>query len=126
MPGWIALAGKQLWRDGEITQLGQAATDVLDMFMHAEDFLHHQYRRQRLFPSGCRPIGWNLAAWDRDLDLARNQPLVICRDGGRGWPSACSRGESCRQRRHQKRPAPHLKWLRNLDDRWEGFLHLTP
>ena len=42
---------------GLVAQLGQAAADVLDVFVHAEDFLHHQDDREVVALSGLSPVG---------------------------------------------------------------------
>jgi hypothetical protein len=42
----IALAEVELWRDSQIALLRQAAANVADMFMHAENFLNHDNDRQ--------------------------------------------------------------------------------
>jgi len=37
----VALARVQFRRDGEVPRLGEAAADVLDVFVDAKDFLNH-------------------------------------------------------------------------------------
>ena len=46
----IPLAGVQFGRDGQITQLGQPPAHILDVFVHAKDFLHDKHDRQSRFP----------------------------------------------------------------------------
>ena len=50
------------------------------MLVDAEDLLHDQDDRERSALVGQRPVRGNLAVADRDLHLARLEPLGIGRD----------------------------------------------
>ncbi|MNP50309.1 hypothetical protein D3C76_1445680 [compost metagenome] len=57
----IALAEIEFWSDGQITLLRQAAAQILNMFMHAKDFLHHQHNWERPLVMGrFGDIGWQI------------------------------------------------------------------
>ncbi len=67
----IALASVQLRRDRQVTGLRQSPAEVLDVFMHAEDFLHDEDRRQVLPAGGRARYAGDLAVLHLDLHLAR-------------------------------------------------------
>ncbi len=48
---WRAI---QLRRDGQVAELGEAAADVLDVFVDAEDLLHDEDDRERARLSAWR------------------------------------------------------------------------
>ena len=82
----VSLARIKFRSDGQVAQLGQAAADILDMLVDAEDLLYDQDHGKRSPVVGQGPIGGNLAVADRDLHLAGHEPFGVRRDrlGGNG------------------------------------------
>ena len=79
--GRIALARVEFRRDGEVTGLGDAPADVLDVLVHAEDFLHDQHDREIAARRRHRAVGRHLAVLGRHLDLAGDQAFGGGGDG---------------------------------------------
>ena len=57
--GRIALAHVKLRCDCEVTRLGEAPAEVLDVLVHPKDFLNNEHRRERAALVRHRPIGRN-------------------------------------------------------------------
>jgi hypothetical protein len=74
---WITLARIELRRQGEIAQLGKAATHVLDVLVYAEDLLYHQRDRLQRPPGRHGPIRRQGAFALGDLHLAGDEALTI-------------------------------------------------
>ena len=51
-------------RDGVIAGMREAAAEILDVLVHAEDFLHHQHHRRVRLAGRPRAIGRDLAVAD--------------------------------------------------------------
>ncbi len=80
----VALAGIEFRGDGAVPQLGEAPANVLDVLVHAEDFLHDQHDREILARGGHRAIRGNLTVGDRDLDFTGLEAFGAGRDRLRG------------------------------------------
>ena len=80
--GDVALAGVEGRGHGEIARLGEAAADVLDVLVDAEDLLHDQHGRVRA--GALRPgiVGRHVAVAHGDLGLAHLQALCVGADRG--------------------------------------------
>ena len=76
----IPLAGVQFGRNGQIAQLGQPPTDILDVFVHAKDFLHDEHDRQGISLRGRGPVGRDCPVGDRDVHLTGRQTVQVGRD----------------------------------------------
>ena len=80
----VAFAGEQGRRHGEVPLLGKAAAEILDVFVHAEDFVDDQDRGKWPARSGHGPISGDLSIGNRDLHFADRQTVAVGRDGLRG------------------------------------------
>ncbi|MNC85119.1 hypothetical protein D3C83_06980 [compost metagenome] len=79
----VALAAVEVDCDCEVTELGEAAADVLDVLVHAEDFLNHQHQRElaAFFRHGA--VRRHRAGHGLDLHLAGGEAVGVgCDRGG--------------------------------------------
>ena len=76
----VALARVEIGRDRHVARLGEAARDVLDVLVHAEDFLHHEDDRKALPAGGPRMVGRHLPVLHGNSRFARLEPLRVGRD----------------------------------------------
>lgn len=90
----IALPYIQVRSDRKLAKLGEAADDILDMLVNAENFLHHQDDRMRTVSFGRRPVGGNVAVAGGYLDLFSLQAGGIRGDQGSLYRRSC-RGKRC-------------------------------
>ncbi len=91
----VALARVHLHRDREVAGLGEAAADVLDVLVDAEDLLDDEDDREGPSGRGHGAVGRNLGVRRLDLDLARLEPGGVGRDhrlGGDGLHGQCKAG----------------------------------
>jgi hypothetical protein len=105
---YIALARVHLRRDGQITGFGQAAADIFDVFVDAEDFLHDEHRREVLSLRGHRAVGRNLAVFDGDFDFARGQAVGVSGDRGLRLDRLDGEREAGGERGHDEGPARQI------------------
>ena len=75
--GRIALAHVKLRCDCEVTRLGEAPAEVLDVLVHPKDFLNNEHRRERAALVRHRPIGRNFDVGGLHLDFARNKSGAV-------------------------------------------------
>jgi uncharacterized membrane protein len=80
----VALAREQFRRDREVAELGEAADDVLDVLVHAEDLLHHEHHRKPPARRRHGAVGRDFPVRHRDLHLAGGEALAARRDHGVG------------------------------------------
>ncbi|MGC4003880.1 MAG: hypothetical protein QM811_12440 [Pirellulales bacterium] len=73
----ITLSSVHFRRDGQVALLGETAADVLDVLVHAEDFLHDQHDRKLARFVGHGAVGRNFAVGGGDFDFARFQFLRV-------------------------------------------------
>ena len=73
----IALAVVERRRHRHVAELGEAAADVLDVGVNAEDLLHHQGDRVGVAALGPRHVSGDVAVGGRNADLARGQSLAV-------------------------------------------------
>src|SRR5690606_10991343 len=71
--GHVALAGIELGRDGQVAELGEAAADILDVLVNAEDLLHHHDSGEGAALGRHGPVGRDVVVGYGNLDLARRQ-----------------------------------------------------
>ncbi len=90
--------------DRQVAELGQPAAGVLDVFVDAEDLLHHQHRGER--PGALRPgeVAGQVPVRDRHLHLAGHQPGAIGVDGLRLDPLGRQREAGDQPRHHEATP----------------------
>ena len=90
----VTLAEIELGRDRQIALLGQAAAQILNMFMDAEDFLHHQHDGERAaLVGGFGDVGRQCIALGRDGRLPGVNALFVGDNRGGGQRRG-GRGES--------------------------------
>ncbi|XQM34871.1 hypothetical protein DFLDMN_001681 [Cupriavidus sp. H19C3] len=80
----IALARKQLGRDGEIAGLGEATAHIGDMLVHTEDLADDENHGQLLLALRLRTVDRHAEPRRGHRDLARGQTLEVGLDGLRG------------------------------------------
>ena len=73
----VSLSSVELGRDGQVAELGEAPADVLDVFVDAEDLLHHQDDRERPRAGRQCPVSGDLAVRHRDLHLTGLKPVSV-------------------------------------------------
>jgi hypothetical protein len=90
----IALPDEQVRGDGQIPLVRQPSRHIGDVFMHAEDFRHHQHHRQIGATLRLRPIDGDSLPARVDLDLASEQAVVAGLDRRLGCDRPSCRGEA--------------------------------
>src|ERR1039458_3641127 len=73
----VALTRIEVGRDCEVAPLREAEADILDVLVDAEDFMHHEDRREGPARGGHRAIGGNFAALDGNLHLVGDETVAI-------------------------------------------------
>src|SRR5690349_24297550 len=96
-------------RDRKIAELGEPAADVLDVLVHAEDFLDHQHYRQPAALVRHRPVRWYRTGHGLEFHFARSQSLAVGRDGG-GSDRLHDLRESLRQQRSYEVAQVGIGW----------------
>ena len=82
----VALAEIELGGHGQVAGFGQPSAQVADVFMHAEDFLHHQHHRQRAAGSGglCH-IARHDGGAGRDFHRPGVEAVAVGENGAGGY-----------------------------------------
>ena len=57
----IAIANEEFGSNRQEAFVGEATADILDVLVHAEDLVNHQYEGMRPLSRGARAIGGNRA-----------------------------------------------------------------
>ena len=76
----IPLPGIELRRHRQKPELREAAADVLDVLVNAEDLLDNEHRREGAAGGGGGPVGGNRTVGGGDLHFAGLEPLGTRRD----------------------------------------------
>ena len=79
--GWIALAMKELRCHRKVALLGEPAADILDVLMHAENFMHDHHRGQAFFTRRLGHVGGNRACLGGNAHHGGIQALGVGGDG---------------------------------------------
>jgi len=108
----IALPRIQLGRDREVPGFGEAAAEILDVLVDAENLLYDEHGWERSSLVRHRTIGGDLAVLGRHLDLARRQPVCIGGDDRLRRDRLHRQRKAGRQRGHHK-AAPRPAALRH-------------
>jgi hypothetical protein len=90
----VALAREKCRCHREVARLGETAAEVLDMLVDPEDLVHDQHSGKRTARAWHRAVTRDLAPFDWNFDLTRDQALAVGRNrfgrnGKRGKCEAC-------------------------------------
>ena len=75
----VALSREQLGRNRKVAELGEAAAHILDVLMHAKNFLYHEHDRETGPGRRHGAIRDHIAVFRRHFNFARDEAV-----GGRG------------------------------------------